>query len=782
MNTVLLLATVTLMPAQFGSVDLSARMYAAHQAVAPGGHTEIAVEVQIQPEWHIYHRIPFGPGIPTTLKFKLPEGVTVGEVRYPTPTLGTLSGIEYLGYAGKVTFLVPLEVSKDVKAGQNLAIEVVVDGLACKELCVLVNTSARFKLRVATEMGKSINEKAFEKARGKMPVPLADALYIKGSRLLLSQDKLRPGDEAELAAVIQIEKGLHVNHRDPGLAGLIPSRLFIESLDGLKINTKAQQWPKPHEVELAGLGKARQQEGTLVIRTPIKLTDAKFPLGETRLRVLFQYQACTDQGICYMPQMVEGFVTIQVAAAGSPVTKSKDVIFAAAAAPDTNGAVAAETTTATAGGGGGGKPISLPLVFLGAFIGGAILNIMPCVLPVISLKIFGFMQQAGENRGRVFLMGLTYAGGILASFLVLAVTMASFGMAWGGIMQNATYITVLSAAVLAFALSLFGVFEVQLPGSAVGAMSEAGSREGYGGSFMNGIFATALATPCTAPILAPALGILTQLSQPVMVAGIMTVGLGLATPYVLLTAFPAWLRFLPKPGNWMIVFKQFMGFVLLGTVVWLLWVLFDLVEKGQFFTTLAFFCAVGIACWMIGQIGLNTGTQRRVAMWGAAIAVLVGGWMGPARLLAEDPDAIQWQVWQAGLPEELSAQGYTVYVDFTATWCLTCQSNKATVLETTLIRGKLRDLNVVPLKADFTKYDSAILDELRKYDRAGVPLNIVFPAGKPTEYIVLPEILTYKVVTDALETAGASKRAFKPADRTLALDEAADSSQLAAGP
>lgn len=778
MNTALLLATAALIPAQFGSVDLSARMYAAHQAIAPGGRTEIAVEVEIQPEWHIYHRIPFGPGIPTTFKFKHPEGVIIGEARYPTPTLGDMAGIEFLGYAGKVTFLVPLEVGKDVAAGQDLTIEVAVDGLACKESCVLVGASARLKLRVAAEMGKPINEKAFKKARDKMPVPLADAPYIKGSRLLLSQNMLRPGDEAELVAIIQIEKGLHVNHRDPGLADLIPSRLFIESIDGLKINTKAQQWPEPHEVDLAGIGKARQQKGTLVIRTPIKLTDAKFPLGETRLRVLFQYQACNDQGVCYMPQMAEAFVTVQVVAPGSPVTKSNDAIFAAASASEDNGATVAETT-----GGGGGNPISLPLVFLAAFIGGAILNIMPCVLPVISLKIFGFMQQAGENRARVFLMGLVYAAGIMASFFVLAVVMAWFGLAWGGIMQNATYITVLSAGVLAFALSLFGVFEVQLPGSAVGAMSEAGSREGYGGSFMNGIFATALATPCTAPILAPALGVLTRLSPPVMVAGIMTVGLGLAAPYVLLTAFPAWLRYLPKPGNWMIVFKQFMGFVLLGTVVWLLWVLFDLVEKGQFFTTLAFFCAVGIACWMIGRIGLNAGPQRRVITWVAAIAVLFGGWLGPARLLdKKDPDAIQWQAWQAGLPEELSAQGYTVYVDFTATWCLTCQSNKATVLETTLIRGKLRELNVIPIKADFTKYDPAILAELRKYDRNGVPLNIIFPAGNPTDVIVLPAFLTRQAVTDALEKAGASKHAFNSTDRNLPIGQVADSRQLATRP
>ncbi|MCH7871518.1 MAG: thioredoxin family protein, partial [Planctomycetes bacterium] len=287
-------------------------------------------------------------------------------------------------------------------------------------------------------------------------------------------------------------------------------------------------------------------------------------------------------------------------------------------------------------------------------------------------------------------------------------------------------------------------------------MNEAATREGFAGSFMNGIFATALATPCTAPILAPALGYLIQLPPLLMGAGIMTVGLGLAAPYVLLTAFPGWLRFLPKPGNWMVTFKQFMGFVLLGTVVWLMWILFDLVDKGRFFTTLSCFCAVGLACWIVGRLTLSASMRKYTITWGSALAVLAIGWFVPSRLLAKDPDAIQWRKWEPGIAKTLSEQGYTVYVDFTATWCLTCQANKTYVLETTDIRRKLQELNVVPIKADFTLKPPAIQEALNRHNRAGVPLNIIFPAGRPDDVIVLPALLTKSTVIEALDRAGKS--------------------------
>ena len=758
MNLALLATAAGMMAQAFGGApQFQAKLFADADAIQPGRSAQIAIVVTIADPWHIYHRNPLSTGYPTTFVFDLPDGFSVGEIRYPQPKLSKMAGIEYLGYGGTTTFLATLSADKSVETGAEVTLKVKVNALACLESCIPVDAKTSMKLAVKPQAGTPANAKVFDKARKKLPPPLAKAPQIKSAQLILNQDKVRVGDELLLTLVVELEDGWHMQDRDPGVADLIPARLFIEPIPGFEIDEEGQKWSKPVEVDVPGLGKVRQHDKRVVISTPIKLTDSKVELGERKAWILFQYQACNDEGVCALPQLAEMSLPIEIVAKGTAV----ETIAAPVADSASTGRGAASGIA------GDGKAPNLLLVFLGAFAGGIILNIMPCVLPVISLKIFGFVQQAGENRGRVFLLGLVYASGIMASFLVLAILMSRLDMAWGGIMQSSVFVTVLSAAVLAFALSLFGVFEIQLPGSAMGAMNEAATREGIGGSFMNGVFATALATPCTAPILAPALGILAQLPPLIMGAGIMTVGAGLAAPYVLLTAFPAWLRFLPKPGAWMITFKQFMGFVLLGTVVWLMWTLFDLVDKGRFFTTLSFFCAVGLACWMIGRLTLSSSVKQYSTTWAMAAVVLLGGWFGPNWLLSPDPDAIQWRKWEPGLAETLSSQGYTVYVDFTATWCATCQTNKALVLESDAIRGQLTELSVVPLKADFTKYDPVIQQELKRFQRAGVPLNIILPAGKPDDVIVLPALLTRSIVSKALDRAGKST-AEKPPDVELA--------------
>jgi thiol:disulfide interchange protein DsbD len=409
----------------------------------------------------------------------------------------------------------------------------------------------------------------------------------------------------------------------------------------------------------------------------------------------------------------------------------------------------------------------LLLVFLAAFVGGAILNVMPCVLPVLSLKILSFMQQAGENHSRVFAMGLVYGAGVMASFAVLGAVMVSVGLAWGGFMQEPLYVLILCTVVFAFALSLLGVWELHLPGIVENVAGSVTTREGYGGAFLNGLMATALATPCVAPFLGTAIGTLVSLPGPIAFSGIMVAGLGMATPYVLLTAFPGWLRFLPKPGKWMITFKQFMGFVLLGTCVWLLWVLQFLVQPVMLVGSLAFLTFVALGCWMIGKLSLSATAARTLSTYSTACVAMVVGWYVGFQLLAggvgfdADPPTLaadeEWRPWRPGLEEELSQQGYTVYVDYTAQWCTTCQYNKATVLKTDPVKSKLKELGVVMIEADFTRKNPEILKALRKRNRAGVPLNVLIPAGNPAQEIVLPELLTSSIVLDALQKAGPSK-------------------------
>jgi thiol:disulfide interchange protein len=603
------------------------------------------------------------------------------------------------------------------------------------------------------------NEKLFQDARALLPKPLAQADYIEGSRLVVSHTKVPAGGKGTLAAVIRVKPGQHVQDRNPGVAELIPSRLFIESRPGLSFDAQAQIWPKPQVRAIPGIGSVREHSGEFIIQAPFEIDDKKFEPGPLRLRVLFSYQSCSDAGVCYPPTMAEGFFDFEAVPAGVPAVKNEE--FAQLALPTT--VEPAGSSSPPQGGPSVAPPAALDqpglwLIFLGAFIGGAILNITPCVLPVISLKVFGFMRQAGQDRGRVLRMGLVYAAGILASFAVLAVLIMGASFAWGGLMQSPAFLIGLCAFVFAFALSLLGVFEIQLPGAAVSAADAAASQEGYAGAFLNGVFATFLATPCVGPFLGSAVGLLAKTPALVGGAGILIAGLGLAAPYVLLTAFPGWLRWLPRPGAWMVTFKQVLGFILAVVVVWLLSVLIAMVGRGQFLGTLGLLCAVGVGAWLLGKVTLSDSAGRASAKWLTALAAVVAGGCFSFWAFADKPSAIPWQTWEPGLAERLASEGYTVYVDYTASWCLTCQANKRLVLQSDQVAGELKRLGAYPIEADFTSQNREMFKELRQHDRAGVPLNIIVPAGKPGEPIILPEVLTRSIVLEALQRAGPSSK------------------------
>jgi thiol:disulfide interchange protein DsbD len=236
------------------------------------------------------------------------------------------------------------------------------------------------------------------------------------------------------------------------------------------------------------------------------------------------------------------------------------------------------------------------------------------------------------------------------------------------------------------------------------------------------------------------------------------VGLGLAAPYVLLTAFPGWLRFVPKPGPWMVVFKQIVGFILVAVVIWLMWILSKLVESGTILGMLGLLLLVGIGCWLLGKDSLTGGRARTAKIWIAALVVMFGGGWGSFHVFAERASIIPWQAWEPGIGKRLAADGYTVYLDYTAYWCITCQTNKRFVLETRRVAAELKKLGVYPVKVDFTSYDKRIQHELQAYGRNAVPLNIVIPAGRPDEAIVLPELLRTERVLEALRQAGPSQK------------------------
>ena len=420
-----------------------------------------------------------------------------------------------------------------------------------------------------------------------------------------------------------------------------------------------------------------------------------------------------------------------------------------------------------------GQSKSIWFILGGAFLGGMILNIMPCVLPVISLKILGFVQQSQETPERVRKLGLTYGLGVLFSFLVLAGMMIavrqSTGMAsWGMQMQNPYFNLVLLLVVALVALNLFGVFEVNLGGGASGKVNELASREGYMGAFFNGLLATALATPCTAPFLAPAMGVALTQSNGVIIASMCAVAAGLAFPFVLLTFQPGWLGFLPKPGKWMVQFKQMMGFPMLAAAIWVLSFTGPMFGKGGVMWLGVLLCVVALAAWVFGEF-----MQRTVPKSSAPLAVcafiLVTGyaaalewgldWRHPeSRKIAKGgievkAGGIQWKEWNPEAVAEARSAGHPVLIDFTADWCMSCKYTKSRALEVKPVIQKLKELGGIAFLADWTDRDPVITKALHQHQRGAVPLVLVYPPKG--EAIVMPPVMNGPgKVLEALDKAG----------------------------
>jgi thiol:disulfide interchange protein len=400
------------------------------------------------------------------------------------------------------------------------------------------------------------------------------------------------------------------------------------------------------------------------------------------------------------------------------------------------------------------------------FIGGIILNLMPCVLPVISLKIFGFIQQAGQSRQKILRSGVAFTTGIFAWFIALAVLLIALKAAgrdvtWGGFQfTNAYFVLALSVIVLVFALNLFGVFEISLPQSMTRGLLSTTERKDDLGSFFQGVFATVLATPCTAPFLGTALGFAFSQSPAIILSMFVAVAAGMSAPYLLLSAQPAWLRFLPRPGPWMLHVKQFMGFLLLATLLFLLYVLGAQRGLEGAIWASCFLLMISVACWMKGAFVVPTASvlKRSVVLVLMLMLVFASGvyFIGNkfySATIASADSRLRGD-WQAFTPERLQTeleQGRFVFVDFTAAWCLTCKFNEASVLESTEVREAFQRHSIVKLKADWTNGDPVITKLLQHFGRPGVPLYVLYP-GKNEEPIVFPELLTKGMVLEKLES------------------------------
>ncbi|MBT8116368.1 MAG: thioredoxin family protein, partial [Gammaproteobacteria bacterium] len=401
----------------------------------------------------------------------------------------------------------------------------------------------------------------------------------------------------------------------------------------------------------------------------------------------------------------------------------------------------------------GNRNLSLITALVFAFLGGLVLNIMPCVLPVLGIKILGFVREAGANRRRLTFHGLSYAAGVLASFTVLAAFLLMLraggeSLGWGFQLQSPVLVTMLAYLMLLVGLNLSGIFSVG-DGWMDTGQSLTGFR-GLAGTFATGVLASVVASPCTAPFMGAALGFAITRPGWEALAVFLTLGAGFALPVLLLSLFPAWLRFIPRPGRWMTRFRQILAFPLYATTAWLLWVLSQQTDAVAYGGALAGLIALAFAAWLYGQWRPG---DWRLALLGAGTAAVLALAIGP--MLTADSSghfgsaSRDDRPWSEEQVQALTAAGRPVFVNFTAAWCITCKVNEQIALSTDTTRQLFQARSVAYLVADWTRRDPAITRQLESYGRSGVPLYLLYsPAtGQP---VVLPQLLTEGIVAEAI--------------------------------
>jgi thiol:disulfide interchange protein DsbD len=442
-------------------------------------------------------------------------------------------------------------------------------------------------------------------------------------------------------------------------------------------------------------------------------------------------QGCADAGLCYPPQ-TQQFAIDPQARTATPIATGKTAKPAAPTA-------AMPATAATALDAGGWLTL-----LLGALLGGAILNLMPCVFPVLSLKVLSFANHKEQSQAK---HGVIYTLGVIASFVAVAAILLGLktggaAVGWGFQLQQPWFVGGLAYLFFAMGLSLSGFWE--LGGSWLNFGGTLASRSDYTGSFFTGVLATVVASPCTAPFMATALGFaITQPPLPAL-AVFATLGLGMALPVLLLCLNPALLRKMPRPGNWMIRFKQALAFPLYATAIWLCWIVgrqagasaMAIVLLGALLVTLALWL------WRFAPLARITAVLCLIG----ALSMLGSAWVNTAATVAHSDDG--WQPYQAETLADLRKAGKPVFIDLTADWCITCLTNEKVALDRDPVKQAFAAHNVTLLRGDWTQYDPAITALLAQFGRSGVPLYLYYPAGG--EAVILPQLLTPGIVIDTV--------------------------------
>jgi thiol:disulfide interchange protein DsbD len=715
-----------------GNPRLEGRLVVDRAQPKPGEPFRVGLLLELDRGWHVYWRNPGQSGAAPQLHWQL-GGATVGPIAWPFPEVFREADgfITTYGYRDEVLLASPAVLLGDAAA--PLVARLDADVLVCKVQCIPGEFHLQRAFSADADKAPGRAERAlFDAWSERVPQPLAarDSLQLES---VYSQSAVRPGDSFRAALSVNAcgaSEGAPCASLEPATAAA--SDAFIpDPQAGLELSVTGGRRPP----FLRG--------GFLLTMDGRASPDA--PHGDSRLRGVL---ALRRDG---RSQLVEVDLPLPRAAAGSAVT-----------ALDNPWLEPGELS-------GGAAGVSLWQALALALLGGLILNAMPCVLPVLAIKVFGLAELAQHRRGEVMAHGVAYGAGVLGSMVALAGLVAGLRAAgtavgWGFQFQEPRFVAAISAVLVAFALSLFGVFEFRLDASRLAAASARSS--GLRRSLFEGLLAVVLATPCSAPFLGTALGFAFASPAPLIFAIFLAIGVGLALPFMLVSAFPAWARFVPRSGAWMAVLSTGLGFALLGTLVWLVWIFGRALGSDAQALLLGYLVLLAAGLWLFGEMQKQ---QRLGAARVSAAAVLLLALLGlralpvSAELRVRDAASSEasdseGRRFSAGEVTRALAGGSPVFVYFTADWCLTCKVNERAVLSSSRVRSELDQLGFQTFKGDWTLRDEVIRSELARFGKAGVPLYLVYGPAAPDRPIVLPELLSVDIVVNALREAAQKEK------------------------
>ncbi len=679
---------------------VEAELVPAATALSPGTEATVALRLKMDPGWHAYWRNPGDSGLPPTLGWKLPTGLTAGPIQWPAPQALPVGPLVNYGYEGEVLLLTDIAVAPAFSSAGPATLRARADWLVCREICIPEGADLALGMAVAANPAPDPRwGEAIARTRASLPQPLEGWSVAATGH----------GQQIELALTPLAHED------DPGELHLFP---YTEG-----------------KIEASGPQTLARDGKTLKLTLPVaseRVGDFKRLAGVLTATHGFGQRRA---------------VSIDVALDGTIVP-----------GPPPDAAAASAATRALPSGAPAASALSLGVALAFALLGGLLLNLMPCVFPVLSLKVLGFAAH-GYDNGAMRRHGVAFAGGVVVSFLLLAglllaLRAAGQQLGWGFQLQSPVVVVVLAALFFAIALNLSGVFEIgQVLPSAIAGWN---ARNAYVNDALSGMLAVVVAAPCSAPFMGAAIGWALMATPASTIAVFTALGTGMALPYLLLACFPAWRAKLPRPGPWMLRLRQLLAFPLYATVIWLAWVLGAQLDNDAVARLFVVLLLIAFALWawqtmraggargwgwaalasLVGVVALG---------WPIVVAAVAGGGPGSNRVVA---DRGPWQAYQADRLQQLTAAGRPVFVDFTAAWCVICQVNKRLILNTDAVQQAFAQNHVALLRADWTRRDAAIGRALAALGRSGVPVYVLYRPGR--EPLILPEVLQQHVITDAL--------------------------------